>query len=473
MNKNPSLLNFVLYRLRGRIRYLSLSFLSIISFFFANIDGYAKEFCVGDNIVITIPSPIGFVELSDTSSDLFNLFKSVVPASEHIIALFITEEDIGKITRGDNAELSRYMTASINDDLKELILSKQQFCEIRSTISKKYDAISQKQRQILDEVISKSSKALSKYLENDVILKIDGNVYLGINQETASLISISKLMKINFSNDGNEGDYIGAETTVLILVKGKVLNITVWHTYASENDINWTRSTAKTWAEQILAANETVLKLDSNEIVPIGTLITTKTKELLKGPKKSFSSKGHSKARGIDISFEYPASWLAEEGDRPHIVQKILGKEDGPISITCMVYIDDIPSELSFHLTDETADIFIDGVQEGSVPAGATILDKGKTFIDGEKSGWLKYYDEKERAGQKLSMYSLQYIFFFTGKMISMSCTVGGAVEDKLILEDAFNSYLPVFQSIANSVVIRNKWNKVHDGKTKRDSDSR
>ena len=52
----------------------------------------------------------------------------------------------------------------------------------------------------------------------------------------------------------------------------------------------------------------------------------------------------------------------------------------------------------------------------------------------------------------------LQYVLIYDSKLISVQCNVGGIAEDKELVKDAFNSYLPVFQMIGNSIVITEKW---------------
>ncbi len=166
----------------------------------------------------------------------------------------------------------------------------------------------------------------------------------------------------------------------------------------------------------------------------------------------------HPKAHGLDISIKYPESWKAEEAIRPHIVQKFTGDLAAGISPFCMLLVQDIPTWGSLLLESELGEeVLIECLSE-MVPPQATYLAGGATRIDGESGAWLKYYYQDERAGMHVGMYTLQYVLFYSGKMLAIQCAVGGSAEDKVILEDAFASYLPVFQLIGNSAVIHEKW---------------
>jgi uncharacterized membrane protein YhaH (DUF805 family) len=182
------------------------------------------------------------------------------------------------------------------------------------------------------------------------------------------------------------------------------------------------------------------------------------TKKLLSETQIEYNMKLHPKAQGLDISIKHPESWKAEEAIRPHIVQKFTGEPVAGVSPFCMLLVQDIPTWGTLLLESELGEeVLIECLRE-MVPPRATYLDGGATRIDGESGAWLKYYYQGERAGVSVGMYTLQYVLFYSGKMLAIQCAVGGSADDKVMLEDAFTSYLPVFQMIGNSAVINEKW---------------
>lgn len=230
------------------------------------------------------------------------------------------------------------------------------------------------------------------------------------------------------------------------------------------------RKTAKKYTDQILAANEETWPQSTGSIVPKGTKIYPITKELLTGEYAVYNLKSHPKAHGLDITLKYPISWKAEEGIRPHIIQKFTGKLTGGIIPMCMVIVNKIPVGEGFSLEDEFPEEDLAESFQEMLPEGAVFIDGKKTELDGEPCIWIKYNYELDRAGFRAGMYTLQFIIFYDGKMFVVQCGVTGLAEDNELLEDAFNSYLPVFQSIANSIVINDKWEKPY--KTEKFEDS-
>ncbi len=186
--------------------------------------------------------------------------------------------------------------------------------------------------------------------------------------------------------------------------------------------------------------------------------------ELLIEEQSEYRSKWHTKAQGLDISLKYPASWLAKEGDHPHIVQKFTESVSSEITLSCMIAVNEIPAWASYFLQGEIVEeIFSEGLQE-MIPPGAVFIDGGQTKLDGEPCVWQQYYYEQERLGMHISSYILQYTIFYGGKGLSVSCGISGVEHDRALLKDAFSSYQPVFQTILNSIVIHDKWNQPVSG---------
>jgi hypothetical protein len=69
------------------------------------------------------------------------------------------------------------------------------------------------------------------------------------------------------------------------------------------------------------------------------------------GFTKEFRTGGHVKSQGIDLGIEFPASWKAEEGRRPHIVQR-LTSENGRGRVHAMINVQDLGERLTGETTE-------------------------------------------------------------------------------------------------------------------------
>jgi len=170
-----------------------------------------------------------------------------------------------------------------------------------------------------------------------------------------------------------------------------------------------------------------------------------------------YSTKGHSKAYGLNIVLEYPKNWVAEEGNRPHIVQKFSGKMENNIMPMCLIMIQDTGSMSD----DDFARDTLSAQPKDLLPPGATLLNWAKTKYDGQPGYWISGSMKTERAGISAREYFLSHNFIYSGRIVSIQCAVIGYGDERDIYA-AFKHSLPIFILIGNSIVIHDKWNQVN-----------
>ena len=183
------------------------------------------------------------------------------------------------------------------------------------------------------------------------------------------------------------------------------------------------------------------------------------------GDRTKYFTKDHPKAKGINISVEYPSSWTPAEGERPNIVQKFSGDSSDGTTRMFLIIIKDTPKFLSLLPAEEMAkEAFSDEALHEMVPPGGSYINGEMTRYDGQTGAWMIYSITSERAGMTTKMYSLQHMFFYKDKMVAVQCMVGGLEQAKDGLYGEFSKYLPLFQQIGNNIVIHDKWQDAGSG---------
>lgn len=403
---------------------------------------------------IAIPAPAGFSEISKIASDTFSLFKASLPDNIPLLGAFVSEADVGRLIRDEPPVLDRYMLAQ--SIMEDLALSEAMFAEFRAVLRRQYGATTLDSNSI-GESLKRAGARMSEKAGTAVDVTIDRQVLLGIDAETATSISASMLVKGTVSAGGESAERIFAGSQTVLLVKGRAIQLCVFRSYYGQKDLAWTREQSQNWLRAVVAANETVSPMAGGDIVPPGAPITATAKTLLSGEWQEYHLEGHPKAQGLNISLKYPQSWKAQEAERPHIVQKFTGQVEAGSSPSCMIIIQSIPPWAGLLVQGQIADETLAENLRDMLPDGAALIDSGQTKLDGEPCVWLKYSYELERAGFRLRTYMLQYMLFYQGSMVAIDCGVGGLADDE-ILKDAFKSHLPVFQMIANSLILNDKW---------------
>ena len=188
---------------------------------------------------------------------------------------------------------------------------------------------------------------------------------------------------------------------------------------------------------------------------------TSELQAFLGGQKTKYFTEGHPKAKDINISIEYPSHWQRSEGERPNIVQVFTAGASGGFVPSCIILIKEQPSFLKLFSSEDISEVmFTKETLKEMIPQGATFIKGEQTKYDGQPGAWMVYVTQSERAGIKMEMYNLQHMFLYSGKLITLGCSVGGLAGSGATVEQEFTRYLPLFQLLGNSIVIHDKWTK-------------
>lgn len=179
------------------------------------------------------------------------------------------------------------------------------------------------------------------------------------------------------------------------------------------------------------------------------------------GKKLTFDSTGHEKANGIRIKLSYPKTWKASEGERPHIIQK-LESEGGRGVDNFMLQIRPLPPEYNHDLTADdkkllTSKTFL----MRYIPKNVKLIEYKQTMIDGEPCGMFAILATTEVAGTQLVIYSILYFIPIKGFFVMLNAgSCGKADEGVDAITSHYRDVKPVFQQIAASCILLDKWAK-------------
>lgn len=171
------------------------------------------------------------------------------------------------------------------------------------------------------------------------------------------------------------------------------------------------------------------------------------------------STDNHPKSKGVNLSFEYPANWIVNEGKHPNTLYTV-GNPDG--SEYCSILIKEIPEALTIFSDEDLAEILFENIST-EVPLSGLIFQKGElTKFDGQPGFWVEYNGIVQRAGLKMPMYMMLQQFVYDKRMIQLTYSVTA-----INLRDLNHKYTqikPLFFKIGNSIVIHDKWENAPSG---------
>ena len=173
--------------------------------------------------------------------------------------------------------------------------------------------------------------------------------------------------------------------------------------------------------------------------------------EFSDGFRQRYQTSGDGKSQGIKLKLQIPKSWLAKEGERPHIVQKWI-RANGTGFETISL---DIRDAEGVNPTKKEMEEFVkSGEVKETVPEGGTYVDAGTFSLEQQNGYWMQMALSLDRAGMKMYQQALLYQLFFRGKAVGIMCGSAGADNEKQKVNEAFKQIRPLCQQVLNSLVL-------------------
>lgn len=198
---------------------------------------------------------------------------------------------------------------------------------------------------------------------------------------------------------------------------------------------------------------ETLLMFNSNyQKYPIG--------EFADGFKKRLYSKNSNKSKDVDFQIDVPKSWKVKEGKRPNALWLVSDNngylDEGDSSVSLVVLVKELPEKID-SITSQDAKDFCSEAFNGN-PVKECI----KTRLENLPTIYARATMTYERLRFINTVEVANYIVFYENRIIFLQGMVG-TINNKLSknqLNEKFDKYLPLFDQIANSLVIKDIYRK-------------
>ena len=193
----------------------------------------------------------------------------------------------------------------------------------------------------------------------------------------------------------------------------------------------------------------------------LATLLSTHSRftknpelELSAGWKQTFRTKDHPKAKGVDFSISFPASWSRREGYRPNVVQFFQsGAGYGPIM--CSLMVKDIPLPEGYNLSEnEMKNFFMPNELKVFVPDNGVFIDAKAIVLEGVPAGMLISDQKIQRLDLTLSIRMTQFITIQGKSMIFIQFMLPKMPNSEKSMDELQQKYLPTYRSIVNTFVL-------------------
>jgi len=189
-----------------------------------------------------------------------------------------------------------------------------------------------------------------------------------------------------------------------------------------------------------------------------GQVAENPAQEFLDGKITKFSTKNHSKSKGLSFEISVPKSWTSREGKRPNIIQ-FFKSADTESGAAMSLMVKDIPVPKGYVPTKkEIQELFAPNQLRTFVDDGATFIEGKAIMLEGQRGAMVISEQTIERLDLKLKLRMLGYTLFYKNKLIYIGFTVSGTEDKGKQIVENFNKMKPLFLLIANSLVLTDKY---------------
>jgi truncated hemoglobin YjbI len=169
------------------------------------------------------------------------------------------------------------------------------------------------------------------------------------------------------------------------------------------------------------------------------------------GFRQRFRTDGTGKSQGVRLVLQLPRSWVAKDGERPHIVQKWTS-EGGTGSSMIML---DIRDAQGYAPDRKEMEHFVkSGEVREIVPEGGTMHDSGTFTMEKRTGYWIDMSLELERAGFRMYERGSIHQLFINGKAVGLMCMSYSKVDKPQQADAAAKLNKPICQQVLNSLVL-------------------
>lgn len=212
---------------------------------------------------LVIPPLEGFAELKEQDNPIYKFLRTSIPPELKVEALFVPPADLLKIQLGRQETLNRYMfIQTLSDPIKTIYTSadfnigawyvRQNHVEFIDSLNDGKDDLFKGSSERLSDVFEEPISANSEQLNGRGVF---------LDEENA----IGYIMTSNYSVASGDGavEYAVAVASTNLRVADRSITMNLYTLFDGEEDIEWLRSSTKSWAEKIINANPNLLDIES------------------------------------------------------------------------------------------------------------------------------------------------------------------------------------------------------------------
>lgn len=219
---------------------------------FQSVSASAADTFTLNEMDITVPAPKGFVRITDNMETVTRFVQQMNDPVNDTLAYYIQESDVPAAMAGELPELERTFILKVNKKIRNFTIGKDYFSQLKEMTRSQNRQMLEDAKLKIPEHMGKISQGLSQEFDIDFAMSISQVVPLEPHYEEENALAYSMYINYGITAEDQKIQDIVASTATFLNVSGTVLFL---YSYASKDDLEWTRSESMKWAESVIASN--------------------------------------------------------------------------------------------------------------------------------------------------------------------------------------------------------------------------
>ena len=209
-----------------------------------------------ERTLVQLPVPAGFADPSRELPQIRQLGERMTPASNRLLAIFMSQADINSALAGLQPAMARYFMAQTLRQTESSQISEAEFAQVKTLLRQQYQSLLAELGPKVQGELDRAAREIGRDagLES-LALKAGELKGLEVFDERPASISLLAATKYRVQAGENVSEVPMAMGITTAVIKGKLVYFYAYSVYQSPADLDWVRSATRTWLPLAASSN--------------------------------------------------------------------------------------------------------------------------------------------------------------------------------------------------------------------------
>ena len=204
---------------------------------------------------VRVPIPVGFVETSRRSQELWATALAFSAGDARIIAHFVSDKDFAEFEKGKAVHFKNFLLVQTPKRAETIIATQAQFDKLRAGTVALQSDLAQRLEPRLVTALDRVSKAISSNQATDIKVRLGEIVPVSVDRNDAQILIYTVLSQSGAFEGKSETSQTSVASTAYCFIAGKIVVLATYRQFRSPQDLHSARAQITTWANSVLMAN--------------------------------------------------------------------------------------------------------------------------------------------------------------------------------------------------------------------------